>query len=130
MAKIVQMSDSDGNVYPVSNSSGAGYCKMPDGTLIQWGRLSGITVNLTALGNSGLYGQTYVANNGIVFPIAFANSSYFVTGSFQYSTGNAFPLSVAYNAQATDHCFPSFFDAYARSGNDGRITWLAIGRWK
>ena len=119
-----------GTIKQTTNNSGTGYCKMPDGTLIQWGRLSGITVNLTALGNSGLYGQTYVANNGIVFPIAFVDSSYFVTGSFQYSTGNVFPLAVAYTAQATDHCFPSFFDAYARSGNDGRISWQAIGRWK
>ena len=58
MAKVLQMSDGDGNVYPVgavfgSNSDGS-YTKFADGTLICWKVLSftGLAIN-TAWG--GVY---------------------------------------------------------------------------
>lgn len=107
-----------------------GYAKLADGTLIQWGNMTNLTVDLQADGNSGLYKQNYSTNNGIVFPVSFVNTSYVLVGGFQYSTGGSFPISVAYNQKAVDHCNPDIRDVYQRTGNEGRISWIAIGRWK
>lgn len=111
------------------NDSAYSYCKMPDGTLIQFGTLSNVTVNLTQANNL-LYQQTS-SDIRIDFPVAFANNSnYRVFGTFQYSTGSGFPIAVSANAKTQTYCLPTISDVYPRSGNEGRIDWCAIGRWR
>lgn len=63
----------------ISNSeqqqSGTGYCKMPDGTLIQWGILNvgDIEANSTGAGT-------------FTFPVAFINNNYIAASTSRYTT--------------------------------------------
>ena len=95
-----------GGLNSLKNESGDDYCKMPDGTLIQWGTMTNLTVDLTAEGSSGLYSQRYTADSGIVFPISFKDTNYVVSGSFQYGTGSPFPITVGFNARTKTFCYP------------------------
>jgi hypothetical protein len=101
--------------------SGSGYTKNPDGTLIQWGIVSGLSFS-----NENIISGT--AN----LPISFANTNYMViasaitTGVNQYLFRcGAYPRTVG------------SFDWVLGSGDSSSITigsrgfqWVAIGRWK
>ena len=99
-----------------TNDSNSNYCKMPDGTLIQWG-LESVTPTLTG----GVF--TYSGGKQITFSIPYIqtpigvtcpveNGGYWNTGATTIST-TQFSLWIAGNNQ-TAH------DA----------AWIAIGRWK
>ena len=121
---VVQGSD---QVYPFQ--SGDSYCKLPDGTLIQWGvsRAAAGSGSLTQIASSGVYTGVLP----ITFPIAFTSgNNTFVHGSFRYSTGHDTPIapvSVSGNSASV-----RVYDFFARPLDDGLITlrWLAVGRWK
>lgn len=112
----------------LSFQSGDSYCKLPDGTLIQWGvsRAAG-SGSLTQIASSGVYTGVLP----ITFPIAFTSgNNTFVHGSFRYSTGHDTPIapvSVSGNSASV-----RVYDFFERPLDDGLITlrWLAVGRWK
>ena len=108
----------------VPAESGTGYCKMADGTLIQWGEASNVTVSMTQ--SDALYVQRYT----ITLPISFYNARYFASASFQYSTGYGFACGVPYSGRSTTSFAVDFMETTNRSGNAGRYIWFAIGRWK
>lgn len=118
MAKIVQMSDGDGNVYPVSNASGTNYCKMPDGTLIQWGVKSVTTVAVS--GGSFQYSSNA---EWVTFPIAYTTAPFVATNIKEAS---AYWSSSASAINATNF--------RVSAGGNMAVTkdvyWVAIGRWK
>ena len=103
------------------NDSGAGYCRMPDGTLIQWGRKTGISFNNEAN-----------VEVSVTMPYAFIDTNYDViitpttTGVLNYLFRlGAFP--------STTDTF--LFDLVSGDGSPITITgrsvsWLAVGRWK
>lgn len=75
------------NVMP---DSGDGYCKFPDGTLIQWGSTTTSVSGMTQIASSGIYyGQASIA-----FPIAFVGEP-IVVGSTKYGTGHQVPAGFA-----------------------------------
>ena len=100
-----------GTIKNFANDSGTNYCKMPDGTLIQWGdatiqlETDKITVN---------------------FPLAFVNTSYAIGAIGTYVSTK--DMSFVYAAQTA-----TTIDIY-RSGSDLSYSmpfkWFAIGRWK
>lgn len=89
-----------------ANESGTGYCKMSDGTLIQWG-----TVTIP----EGLYVEA------ITFSKAFLNTTYSVTfGVYD----NGIPVNIS--SKYTGGC------RVGRTPNTAAnsIDWQAVGRWK
>ena len=110
-----------GTIPMPANSSGSGYCKMPDGTLIQWGYHSGGTKATTQTG--ALYLVSY--DPEITFPTAFADTpivefspmydNYCIIVSANYSATGISKITVGR---------PNSGSIYPRVG------WLAVGRWK
>ena len=132
MAKVLQMSDGDGNVYPVgavfgSNSDGS-YTKFADGTLICWKVLSftGLAIN-TAWG--GVYENTNALNLGN-WPVAFtATPTIFVSNAKTSGSVSAFAEQVngtSTTAVGTTYVWCPKSHASAAVG----IAVLGIGRWK
>ena len=112
-----------GIIEKVISDSGTNYCKMPDGTLIQWGySIPG-------------YANPNIATSRITFPIAFtAQPSVCLTvgdaqHAFQELAANAKVGSLTKNAFTI-----SYQDPAGQFQSDGSyikpIYWLAIGRWK
>lgn len=104
-----------GTIPQVFNNSGAGYCKMPDGTLIQWGSVTGQFTN-------------GICSQNIAFPISFASvpsvTASISSTSTQYATANAITTSLT-------NCvvYMIMYGATTYTGG-GNIMWTAIGRWK
>ena len=94
-----------GTIQITTNETTSGSCKMPDGTLIQWG-----TVTVP----SGSYIET------VTFAKAFANTNYTVT----FGVYDAIEPSI--NTKYTGGC------RIGRTPNtaSNNIEWQAIGRWK
>ena len=65
MAEIIQIKDGSTDVLPVAEESGSNYCKMPDGTLIQWGSFE---VNLPANNYWNIHGLPSVVGNNLSLP--------------------------------------------------------------
>lgn len=112
------------------NASGAdnfdGYCKMADGTLIQWGKRINQTVVIDQLLDNGMYRGTYTLN----YPIPVINNNSVVIGGFQYGTGTGFPFVSPANGKTPNSAILNFFDFEERNGNQGRFDFFIIGRWK
>ena len=92
------------------NDSGANYCKMLDGTLIQWG--------LT----------TIPANTGHVdvsFSTPFINGDYALMFCPQYAATSDVTLTYGTKNATTFGVFRK-----TSTANDQPVEWLAIGRWK
>ena len=115
--EILEMSDFD---------SGAGHCKMPDGTLIQWG------VTEFKSGSTSSYISPIVTSNiTLTMPIPFADTNYIVFGSGRYSTGLA--TSIGFYSATTTSAYVHWWDAAARTFSETTpliVRWCAIGRWK
>lgn len=93
------------------NNSGAGYCKMPDGTLIQWG------TGTIATGTKLLH---------IYFPQTFIDTAYGFTAIASIDgSNNVLPIGYYYNLVGD-------IRAYTQSNvsADLNLLWIAIGRWK
>lgn len=100
------------------------YYKSPDGLFLQWGSTTSLSVSFISLGG-GLYGQTIT----LVYPYSFATSFNRVWGAFQYDTGTNFPFSQRYGTSASEASI-TVYDTSQRSGNKGRLLWMAMGYWK
>lgn len=115
-----------GTITKVSNDSGTGYCKMADGTMLQWGTLS-----LTS-GTMSQYGALYGVAASIVFPIAFNDANIVVTGSSKY--GNQPEMSFGMtNSITASQAAVRLWDVASRaisSTNPFVVKWQAVGRWK
>ena len=111
-----------GIIEKLSNDSANGYCKFPDGTLIQWGDTTTSASGMTQIESSGIYfGQANIA-----FPIEFVGEP-IVVGSTKCSTGHQVPAGFA---GSTTGAYVHYYDFYQRSGSALVIRWVAIGRWK
>lgn len=99
-----------------TNNSGSNYCKMPDGTLIQWG-----TKKITPTMSGGIFG--YTGGVTVTFDIPF-NSHVTVIASPYENAGY-------WNAGVTSLSLNSFFLTLAgNSQTEHEAYWIAIGRWK
>lgn len=106
------------------SESGVHYCKMPDGTLIQWGR---ITVTGVPIKNAwGALYESPIQSSGVVFPIPFIAAPCVVALAdvgpaawLEHITSNSEGLSSFYLVRAT-----------SVEATNGTIHWQAIGRWK
>lgn len=110
----------------VTADSGANYCKLPDGTLIQWG-----TTRLTSGSTNAYVSPINIAKVYIQFPIPFASTDYLVFGSGKYSTGASTPIGQT--GETLTSCGVHWWDAAARTFSTSIplvIKWCAIGRWK
>ena len=117
--ELLEMSDFD---------SGAGHCKMPDGTLIQWGD---VTVTTGATG--GYVTPIHTAYVSVQFQIPFISTDYIVSGSGKCGTGAATSIAQDFGSETLSSCGIRWWDAAARTfsaANPLRLKWLAIGRWK
>ena len=85
------------------NESNSNYCKMPDGTLIQWGKENSAST----------------ANRTITLPIAFVDSNYCVSGANDSGTNAIFQIAVSSKTS---------FAVYVSAST--RLRWIAVGRWK
>lgn len=102
----------------VTNNSGSTYCKMPDGTLIQWGTAANMQ-----------------SGNTITFPIHFINKNYRVSITSQYNTAST--IRSIYGVANSDK-YNDGFTLYVWDTTKGGIStqnnvvveWIAIGRWK
>lgn len=119
-----------GKIKKVTNDSGSGYCKMPDGTMIQWGTAS-ITSGTFINTNTGSSGMWDLSCN-FTFPFSFAaGSSPRVFGTAKYSTGHMIPVGFFSSSATTAAC--ELYDFYQRvpsASTPYYIEWTAIGRWK
>lgn len=105
---------------------GNGYIKFPNGTLIQWGVETLDVANaLTQIATSGVYQGTA----SLSFPIAFVNTSYYLSGIVKYSTGYEVPCGFG-PTSSTDATI-RIYDFYARPASSVayKLFWFAIGRW-
>ena len=98
----------------IMNNSGTNYCKMPDGTLIQWG------VNQIAR-NAGV---NYVT---ATFPISFIDIP---SGFVNYTTGHPeiWMSSISATTKTTIQC--CLYNGGSTISSSYEIWWFAIGRWK
>lgn len=109
------MSDGTNPLLPESAESGTNYCKMADGTLMQYGHKSGIIVNSGA-----------TVSETISFPLEFSPIVSVLTIP-QTSLAQYFRTTVnAVSDSSFDVCVHS---SYTSSANL-TIRWFAIGRWK
>lgn len=99
------------------NDSGLHYCKMPDGTLIQWGEVINTAIGYTE----------------VSFPIAFANDNFSFSATPRYSPD--YPV-IDYRTIAQKNSVSSGVVNFKPITSTGSYTtealadWIAIGRWK
>ena len=101
--------------------SGSGYTKQPDGTLIQWGIVSGLS-----------FAAQNIISGTENLPVSFANTSYIVQASAITTGVNQYLFRCGAYPNTT-----AKFDWVLGSGDSSNITisnraftWTAIGRWK
>ena len=112
----VSSSDVANAVAQVINNSGAYYCKMPDGTLIQW----------------GIAGQYVSANRQdvqVTMPFEFVNTNYMVFANGEYKEDpNNYETTCIVRVDSAQK-----FTVHLKNTSSNYIRqyqWLAIGRWK
>lgn len=107
--KSIRLTDGTDTLYPESAVSGSRYCKMADGTLIQWG-----LVEIPANSN----------NKAVSFPVAFVDTGYGISCVPNYVVTS---VTIQYGGTSTTgvtiYRLPS--NQYAQP-----VKWIAIGRWK
>lgn len=123
--------DDDGSVHQVLElsdfDSASGHCKMPDGTLIQWG-----VTSFPSGATSGYVSPISFFRFTVTFPIPFVDTNYCVWGSGRYSSGMATPIGFVGAASTTVADF-FWWDAAARTFSSTYpliVKWTAIGRWR
>lgn len=113
-----------GIIEKLSNDSDNGYCKMPDGTLIQWGIYA---VNGVAIDRPwGQIFESAIQDMDFSFPIPFIALPA-VTASARTS-----PTSWLETLGASTSKLNTFYlnRPTVAASVSGVISWLAIGRWK
>lgn len=95
------------------NNVSSNYCKMPDGTLIQWGygTISKGTDNVT-----------------VIFPVSYINTIYGFNAMPVFESDRTMSFVYAHTEQGS-------IGVYSRTNpitdNNGQaFKWIAIGRWK
>lgn len=111
------MASGNTSQFTSSHAYGTNYCKLPDGTLIQWGN-SGAT--LDANGKATVH---------VVFPIEFYQTSPAVcvscfTGGESYVTNNC----IGYNR--TNATLDVYLSNPAQKNWGTEVSWAAFGKWK
>lgn len=106
------------SVNPVNNDSGNNYCKMPDGTLIQWGTKS----------YSGTIAAGGTATDTVTFPTSFANSSYSLICNLLTSVPSQRTASLS--TRSVSSATISLQNTYSSASDGATYSWIAIGRWK
>ena len=105
----------------VTSTSGSGYCKMLDGTLIQWGMVGQITFSSEAM-----------KEGSFMLPISFVDAGYRVLGTAVSTSINSYLLRVGaspLNNREVSYAIGSG-TGEAISANNRGFTWIAVGRWK
>lgn len=114
-----------GTIKQSANDSGNGYCKMPDGTLLQWG-----TATITS-GTFTANGAMYFLATSVSFHLPFINSASFVSGSSKVGSAVELAFGVAGVTETTATVRNMFTQAITLSSSVPLvIRWFAIGRWK
>lgn len=106
---------------------GAGYCKMSDGTMLQWG-----TVNITS-GTFTQYASSpfYIFVASITFPKSFYGTATIVSGSSRFSTGAEFGIGQGATSSGAVSVRCMDISARVMSASEKLvIKWMAVGRWK
>ena len=99
------------------NDSGAGYCKMPDGTLIQWGSTS-------------IERKVGINTAAVTFPIAYKAGNPPVVMATTQTSAYAPYLNVYPNTITGTSANIALSNTNTSAYNDGAVNWLAVGRWK
>ena len=92
-----------------SAGSGSGYCKMPDGTLIQWGSV------IVPIGS-------YTANISLPVPLYKLQDSSITLTPLQTGTD--------FNINYSDSSTSSIRIGRTPNTSDSVYYWIALGRWK
>lgn len=124
--------DDDGSTHQVLElsdfDSASGHCKMPDGTLIQWGSLT------VQQGSTGQYvGQTYQMPVSISLPIPFVDTNYRVFGSSKFGSGGAIAIGHDVSLSTASSAYIRAWDYTPRTLSSSvvlQVWWTAIGRWR
>lgn len=106
-----------GTIKMTANESGNSYCKMPDGTLIQWG----IVVN------------TNLGYTAVSFPVAFVNDTFIFSASPRYSSAYPYIDYRTVSQKSSNSVGVVNFKPLSSTGSyttAALADWLAIGRWK
>ena len=103
-----------GPIKQVTNNSVDGYCKMPDGTLIQWGKTS-ISRNA---------GQNSATVN---YQIPFISEPS-VTATYSATHPEIWFCSA--EGSSTTQITLYMYNSGTTASGSGTVKWLAIGRWK
>lgn len=106
-----------GTIEKVTNDSDNGYCKMPDGTLLQWG----------SAGGGGASGTS--ANFPVTFGISFTKAPYIAFGTYNDSSGHYDNISTSY-FNLTQSGFTVRLSRPSSGYIGAVVRWIAIGRWK
>ena len=123
MADYIQIKNGTTDAMPVAAESSSTYCKMPDGTLICWGRFMPNYAN----NNVGTYTVTY--------PVSFTSVPMVVAsvGMAQHASGEL-AINVKIATKTTTQCSFGYHDPNGNLRSDGSYIkdcyYIAIGRWK
>ena len=105
-------------IQQVMNNSGSGYCKMPDGTLIQYGNVS-------------LPRDINTSTKDITFPIPFISNSSIAIITSVNTEIYADRLNSSYANASNTGCRIVLYNSIPVTGSgNGVVSWVAIGRWK
>lgn len=99
------------------NESASNYCKMPDGTLIEWG----------STGGGG--GQGTSASYPVTFAMDFMAAPMIAFGVYDDSAGNYDNISCSY-VDISAHGFTARLSRVSTGYIGAVVRWVAIGRWK
>ena len=104
-----------GTIKQVMNNSGSNYCKMPDGTLIQWGNLTNFKSRMEAN-----------------FPIQFVGNNPCVQVTPVYNTTTTARCVMSAIGEKSKFTFFAFdiTTGVESTSTTLNFTWIAIGRWK
>lgn len=106
-----------GTITKVVNDSNTGYCKMPDGTLLQWGNIGG----------GGASGTS--KNFPVTFDIPFTAAPCIAFGTYNDSSGHYDNISTSY-FDLTENGFTARLSRTSSSYIGAVVRWIAIGQWK
>ena len=114
-----------GTIKQTANNSENGYCKMPDGTLLQWG------IQTVTSGTFTASGEMYFLATSISFPLPFINNASFVSGSSKVGSSVELAFGVTSASETTATVRNMSTQAIALSSSIPLvIRWFAVGRWK
>ena len=108
----------------LKNTSASGYIMTPDGTAICWGRITVSNIAITTAWGS-LY-ESALQSTNINYPITFVGSPSVTANA------NVSPTAWIETLNSTDTGIAGYYlvRPTATDSTSGKISWIAIGRWK